>query len=73
MKVKMLSRVRLFATPGTAAYQAAPSMGFSRQEYWSGVPLPSLIESLLISSVKSNFGPKTGDEKQLPCVVICYQ
>ena len=35
------SRVRLPATPGTAAYQAPPSMGFSRQEYWSGVPLPS--------------------------------
>ena len=38
---KSLSRVRLFATPWTAAYQAPPSMGFSRQEYWSGVPLPS--------------------------------
>ena len=37
------SRVRLFATPWTAAYQAPPSMGFSRQKYWSGVPLPSLI------------------------------
>ena len=37
-----LSRVRLFATPWTAAHQASPSMGFSRQEYWSGVPLPSL-------------------------------
>ena len=35
MKVKLLSRVRLFATPWTAAYQAPPSMGFSRQEYWS--------------------------------------
>ena len=35
------SRVRLCATPWTAAYQAPPSMGFSRQEYWSGVPLPS--------------------------------
>ena len=40
-KVKSLSRVRLLATPWTAAYQASPSMGFSRQEYWSGVPLPS--------------------------------
>ena len=38
-EVKLLSRVRLFATPWTAAYQAPPSMGFSRQEYWSGVPL----------------------------------
>ena len=41
MKVKPLSRVRLVATPWTAAHQAPPSMGFSRQEYWSGVPLPS--------------------------------
>ena len=41
VKVKSLSRVRLLATPWTAAHQAPPSMGFSRQEYWSGVPLPS--------------------------------
>ena len=41
VKVKSLSRVQFFATPGTAAYQAPPPMGFSRQEYWSGVPLPS--------------------------------
>ena len=41
VKVKSLSRVRLLVTPWTAAYQAPPSMGFSRQEYWSGVPLPS--------------------------------
>ena len=41
VKVKSLSCVRLLATPWTAAYQAPPSMGFSRQEYWSGVPLPS--------------------------------
>ena len=39
--VKLLSPVQLFATPWTAANQAPPSMGFSRQEYWSGVPLPS--------------------------------
>ena len=43
MKVKSLSRVQLFATPWTAAHQAPPSMGFSRQEYWSGVPLPSPV------------------------------
>ena len=42
VKVKSLSNVRPSATPWTAAYQAPPSMGFSRQEYWSGVPLPSL-------------------------------
>ena len=41
VKVKSLSRVRHFATPWTAAYQAPPPMGFSRQEYWSGVPLSS--------------------------------
>ena len=41
VKVKLLSRVRLIATPWTAAYQAPLSMGFSRQEYWSGVPSPS--------------------------------
>jgi len=38
---KLLSRARLSMTPWTAARQAPPSMGFSRQEYWSGVPLPS--------------------------------
>ena len=46
VKVKSLSRVWLFATTWTAAYQAPPSVGFSRQEYWSGVPLPSPTETL---------------------------
>ena len=46
VKVKLLSRVRLLATPGTAAHQAPPSVGFSRQEYWSGVPLPSPVSVL---------------------------
>ena len=41
VKVKSLRRVRLLAMPWTTAYQAPPSMGFSRQEYWNGVPLPS--------------------------------
>ena len=41
VKGKSLSRVQLLATPWTTAHQAPPSMGFSRQEYWSGVPLPS--------------------------------
>ena len=40
-KAKLLSRIWLFATPWTVAYQAPPSMGFSRQEYWSGLPFPS--------------------------------
>ena len=44
MKVKLLSCVQLLATPWTAAaYEAPPSMGFSRQEYWSGVPLHHLL------------------------------
>ena len=41
VKVMSLSRVRLFVTPWTVAHQAPPSMGLSRQEYWSGLPLPS--------------------------------
>ena len=41
VKVKSLSCVRLFATPWTVVYQAPPSMGFSRQEYWNGLPFPS--------------------------------
>ena len=41
MKVNLLIRVQLFATPWTIAYEAPPSMGFSRQEYWNGLPFPS--------------------------------
>ena len=44
VNVKSLSRVRLFATPRTVAYQAPLSMGFSRQQYWSGVPFPSPVD-----------------------------
>ena len=58
VKVKSLSRVWLLATPGTAALQVSPSMGFSRQEYWCGVPLPSpltqfrlLLMSLTLVSI----------------------
>ena len=54
MKVKSLSPVRLFATPWSAAYQASLSMGFSRQEYWSGVPLPS-PKTTKLSSLEVNF------------------
>ena len=52
MKVKLLSHVQPSAKPLTAAFQALPSMGFSRQEYWSGVPLPSpmtILDSILKS------------------------
>jgi len=43
VKVKLLSCVRLFATPWTVTYQVPSSMGFSRQEYWSGLPFPSPV------------------------------
>ena len=46
LKVKSLSHIRLLATPWTAAHQAPLSKGFSRQEYWSGLPLPSLMYML---------------------------
>ena len=48
LKVKSLSRFWLLATPWTAAYQAPPSMGFSRQEYWSGLPLPFPLKRLAL-------------------------
>ena len=51
MKVQSLSHVRLFATPWTVAHQAPQSMGFSRQEYWSGVPFPSVEDK---SSIAQN-------------------
>ena len=47
--MKSLNRVRLLVTPWTAAYQAPLSMGFSRQEYWSGVPLPFPLLSLKVT------------------------
>ena len=56
VKVKLLSRVRLLATSWTAVYQAPSSMGFSRQEYWSGVPLPS--PKLMLSTHKCANIPK---------------
>ena len=51
VKVKSLSCVWLLVTPWLAAYQAPPSMGFSRQEYWSGLPLPSLTLILISTKV----------------------
>ena len=51
--VKSLSRVRLFVTPWTVAHQAPPSMVFSRQEYWSGLPLPSPVD---LPTQESNTG-----------------
>ena len=51
VKVKSLSRVWLLVTPWTAAYQAPPPMGLSRQQYWSGLPLPSPLVLLLVTNV----------------------
>ena len=61
VKGKLLSCAQLFTTPWTAAYQAPPPMGFSRQEYWSGVPLPSprlclrskQFQNIIISNIHS--------------------
>ena len=52
-KVKSLSRVRLLVTPWTAAHQAPPPMGFSRQEYWSGTPSPSPICIIYIQNKRN--------------------
>ena len=55
VKVKLLSCVRLLATPWTAAYQPLQSMRFSRQEYWSGVPLPSLVTEYYSATKRNAF------------------
>ena len=55
-KVKSLRCVQILVTPCTAAYQAPPSMGFSRQEYWSGVPLPSLPGGSVVKNPPANAG-----------------
>ena len=60
VKVKSLSHVRPLATPWTSAYQAPPPMGFSRQEYWSGVPLPSPLivrEMQIKTTIRYHFMP----------------
>ena len=77
VKVKSLSHVRLFVTPWTAAYQAPPSLGFSRQEYWSGAPLPSLITYLHGGNYNVWLGVLLYPSKMimtihLPCEVLCF-
>ena len=80
MKMKSLSRARLLATPWTAAYQAPLSMGFSRQEYWSGVPLLSpkntleginrrISEAEQISELEDKMMEITSEEQNK---VICF-
>ena len=68
VKVKSLSHAWVLATPWTAAYQAPPSMRFSRQEYWSGLPLPSLLFSLLLAKYSlstQNDRHKAEDSKEV--------
>ena len=83
MKVKPLSHVQLLETPWTAAYQAPPSMGFFQQEYWSGVPLPSLkqlfwgmsyrwLKGLVIPEIHF-FLTKTSDIFRRPSHLNSYQ
>ena len=71
-KVKLLSHVRLFTTPWTAAYQAPPSMGFSRQAYWSGLPLPSpyvCINMLIYTHTCTHISPSPQyDSKYVKCL-----
>ena len=62
VKVKLLSCVRVSATPWTVAYQAPLSIGFSRQEYWSGLPFPS-----------PEYLPDPGIEPRSPGSIICYK
>ena len=81
-KVKSLSRVRLLATPWTAAFQAPPSMGFSRQEYWSGVTLPSpfyywdwniKVGSQETPGVSGKFGLGMRNEAGQRLIVFCQE
>ena len=64
-KVKSLSHVQLLETPWTAAHQAPPSMGFSRQEYWSGLPLPSLEGLRDEANFSNEESPSEDDQKSL--------
>ena len=68
VKVKSLSRVRLLATPWTAAYQAPPSMGFSRQEYWSG--LHCLLRWLTLKRGWIAFDTMCYAEANISCIIL---
>ena len=77
-KWKLLSRVRLFTTPWIAAYQAPPSMGFSRQEYWSGLPLPSpqnaaAAAAKSLQSCRNQRNLPSNQEPQLLCCCSVVQ
>ena len=67
--MKSLSRVRLFATPWTVAYHAPPSMGFSRQEYWTGLPFPSPVFKGKVG--EENLSKSSRQEVGF-CIVVYY-
>ena len=69
-KVKSLSRVQPSATPWTAAYQAPPSMGFSKQEYWSGVPFRIKYFTVYLVSINLFVDKITCYKRQTPCLCI---
>ena len=75
VKVKSLSCVQLLATPWTAAYQASLSMGFSRQEYWSKVPLPSLNHTaVLLKSFSCRITSKVSNrENKALKTCLCFR
>ena len=70
VKLKTFSHVQLFATPWTEAHQAPLPMGFSRQEYWSGVPLPSPIYSAM-STISKLINTSTFSHHHRVCVCVC--
>ena len=73
MKVKSLSHVQLLVTPWTAAYQTPPSMGFSRQEYWSRVPLPSPASYLYRCKISSKILKHTLKLGAFYCRVVAFK
>ena len=73
MKVKLLSYVQLLATPWTAAYQAPLSIGFSRQEYWSGLPLPSLYQEARVVEIEQIKGRVVEKEMATHSSVLAWR
>ena len=70
VKVKSLSCIRLLAIPWTAAYQAPPSMGFSRQKYWNGVPLPTTFKWLHLTLSNWLSGFNTADHFSILEIIL---
>ena len=71
MKLKSLSCVQLLVTPWTAAYQAPLSMGFSRQEYWSGLPLPSPARYARISLLENKKMSQEAPVHLIELLMVC--